>query len=499
LGSLTVTRSTDGFYHPKNEDEIIDLIHFATANDLKVRVRGSAHSSVKAAIYTGDFDSPPSDVNDLNIILDQMSAIEFDDEKMLVTVQGGCHFGLDPADPTGVSTVENSLVYQLQQHGWALPITGGIIHQTMGGFLSTGSSGGSLQYSLLSAIVTIRLIDGSGTPHDFQRTDDADDPFYAVGVSMGLLGIITSVTFHCISTFNIAGTETTSGYADCRLNLFDSGDDGRPSTASFFENAEYARMMWWPQKGIEKILIWEAQRIAPSPDFKPKPYAEFVPVLGSERPAQIAAGVLFRMFSILNPPGPSTFLGRVTASILKPLFPMIVNLFLASGVKGPQRFQDYWGDGVPMDNRVDYRLVPVQFSELWIPVSRANEVMTRIRDHFRDHDITQVGTFTVEVYPTPKNIFWMSPGYHEDVVKYDMFWFPLNKGNPATDFYPQFWELLKDFDFRPHWGKFLPDNAPELRALYPRWNDFMQLREQMDPHQIFVTAYWRGHLGILPE
>jgi D-arabinono-1,4-lactone oxidase len=124
--------------------------------------------------------------------------------------------------------------------------------------------------------------------------------------------------------------------------------------------------------------------------------------------------------------------------------------------------------------------------------------MTKIRDHFRNNDITQVGTFTVEVYATPKNSFWMSPAYGEDVIKYDMFWFPLNKGNPATDFYPQFWKLLKEFDFRPHWGKFLPDNATELKVLYPRWDDFMKLRDQMDPHQIFVTGYWRGHLGILP-
>ncbi len=498
MGSSTIARRADGFYHPKNEGEIIDLIQLARANDLKVRVRGAAHSSAKAAIYTGDFSSPPPADDDLNLILDQMYAIEFDDEQMRATVEAGCHFGYDPLDPTGVSKLETSLVYRLQQRGWALPITGGIIRQTIGGFLSTGSSGGSLQYSLLSAIVTIRVIDGTGTPHDFQRTDDEDDPFYAVGVSMGLLGIITSVTFQCMDTFNITGMETTSGYTDCKLNLFDSVDDGRPTAAAFFEAAEYGRMMWWPQHGIEKILVWEAQRTAASPNFKPKPYMEFTPVFGSERPAQIAAGVLFRVFSILNPPGPSTLWGRLVASILKPLFPVIVNLFLASAAKGPQEFQDYWGDGIPMDNRVDYSLIPVQFSELWIPVARAPEVMTKIRDHFRSHDVTQIGTFTVEVYATPKNSFWMSPAYDADVIKYDMFWFPLNKGNPATDFYPQFWELLKEFEFRPHWGKYLPDNATVLKRLYPRWDDFMQLREQMDPDQIFVTSYWRGHLGILP-
>ena len=90
MGSLTVTRHADGFYHPENEDEIIDLIHFALANDLKVRVRGAAHSSDKAAIYTGDFSSPPPADNDLNLILDQMNAIEFDER----AYDGDCSSGL---------------------------------------------------------------------------------------------------------------------------------------------------------------------------------------------------------------------------------------------------------------------------------------------------------------------------------------------------------------------------------------------------------------------
>ena len=199
MESTTIMRHPDGFYHPKSEDEVSDLIRFAIANGLKVRVRGAAHSSAKAAIYTGDFSSPPAVDNDLNLILDQMNAVEFDDTKKQAVVQAGCHFGYDPLDPTGVSTLESSLVYQLQQRGWALPITGGIIRQTMGGFLSTGSSGGSLRYSLLDAIVTFRVIDGTGNVHEFQRSDDLDDPFYSVGSLYG------AARYHHIGDISVHG------------------------------------------------------------------------------------------------------------------------------------------------------------------------------------------------------------------------------------------------------------------------------------------------------
>ena len=61
---------------------------------------------------------------------------------------------------------------------------------------------------------------------------------------------------------------------------------------------------------------------------------------------------------------------------------------------------------------------------------------------------------------------------------------------------PNFWELLKKYDYRLHWGKSLSGDVAYLKERYPRWDDFMQLREKMDPHQIFVTDYWRKHLGI---
>jgi hypothetical protein len=37
-----------------------------------------------------------------------------------------------------------------------------------------------------------------------------------------------------------------------------------------------------------------------------------------------------------------------------------------------------------------------------------------------------------------------------------------------------------------------------LRQQYPCWQTFMELRGELDPQQIFVSEYWRGHLGIQP-
>ena len=91
----------------------------------------------------------------------------------------------------------------------------------------------------------------------------------------------------------------------------------------------------------------------------------------------------------------------------------------------------------------------------------------------------------------------MSPAFDRDVVKIDHFWFMHSAGDPSQSYYPQFWNLLKDLDYRLHWGKYLPkDSAAFLPARYPHWDDFMNLRQRLDPNDVFLTDYWRTHLGL---
>ncbi|MGE5807107.1 MAG: FAD-binding protein, partial [Ignavibacteria bacterium] len=222
-----------GFYHPLNEEEVKFLIRYAKKEGKKIRVRGSAHS-VKDAIYAEE--------NGINIMLDKMREVRIDKDKMEVTVQAGCHLGRDPYDPSGTSNLINSLFYQLDQQGLAVPDMGGIIHQTVGGFISTGSAGGSVIHAFSDQISAIRLIDGNGVVHQLTRAS-GDDLFFAAGISLGLLGIITEVTFNLVHKFDIIGEETTTSVKDCTINLFGEGDRNKPSLEKFLRETEYTRLM----------------------------------------------------------------------------------------------------------------------------------------------------------------------------------------------------------------------------------------------------------------
>ena len=146
-----IARSGDGYYHPSTEEEVVALVQYAAANSLQIRVRGASHSTAWS-IFTDPVNGkpenrtldrlPPAGPN-LDLVLDQMNGLNWIDEANgVVEAEAGIHLGADPYDPVGVATLENSLLYQLFQKGWALNDLGGITHQTISGFLATGSSGG---------------------------------------------------------------------------------------------------------------------------------------------------------------------------------------------------------------------------------------------------------------------------------------------------------------------------------------------------------------------
>jgi hypothetical protein len=227
----------------------------------------------------------------------------------------------------------------------------------------------------------------------------------------------------------------------------------------------------------------------------PKPYHEFPLIFGSNLPAQLLGGGFFYLIRWWSTHG---LLGGLTRALLKPILAPFLKIFVRlDGKNGPQRFWNIWWRTLPMDNEASDTLLPTQFTEMWIPVSRSAEVMAKLRDHFRRGGFAATGPYACEVYATRPSRFWLSPAYEADVIKVDMFWYGHNKGDPSQTFYPQFWELLRGFRYRLHWGKHLPDDSAQyLRPLCPRWDDFMQVRAELDPDQVFVTAYWRKHLGI---
>jgi hypothetical protein len=568
-----VTAAADGFHHPATEEELIDLVAMANREGRGLRVRGSAHS-VAHAIYTDphaglanrvNHQAPPGGEN-VDVMLDRYRGWRVKDEaNRLVEAQAGIHLGADAGDPTQGATLESSLLFGLAQRGWTLADTGGITRQTISGFTATGSSGGSLRYSSNANLHGFRVIDGTGHVHDLTR----DDPeFFAMAPSLGLMGVVSTITFRCTELFAIDGREAVESVGDCSIDLLGGGDERRPSLERFLRDTDFARLEWWPQRGVERVVVWQATRTEPPAGFEPHPYERFAQ---SPAASQHVVGVLFAILGNLDDLSKAKraleasfdelrrslehvpalqglgAAGRLLAKILSvaieggvdaaitllepaaPLirrelpdfFPKLMRAFIPlDGDKGPQRFTDWSWHGLPMDNDASDVLVPTEFTETWIPLPRTQQAMALLHAHFTEPDddgeaYRRTGTYVWELYSAMPSQFWLSPGYsagddewRDGAFRIDPYWFADSAGDPAETFFPGLWELLRDdgVPFRLHWGKFQPvyergDRTwvDHFRAQYPRWEDFLRLRAERDPNNIFLTDYWRDRFGLWDE
>jgi D-arabinono-1,4-lactone oxidase len=508
----------DRFYHPASEEELAALVAHAYRNGLQVRARGAAHS-VAYAIYTDpeqpggnhvEQQSPPPGPN-LNIMLDRYIGLAvYDRENRRVIADAGIHLGRDPSDPTGTSTLENSLLWRLNnEYGWTLSDTGGIIHQTVSGFTATGSSGGSVQFSVNANLYGFRVIDGTGAVTEVTRGDTDPEKlalFHSMSPSMGLMGIVSRVILECVPSFNITGQEAISTIEGAAIDLLGEGTPRRPSLEAFLRDAEYARLTWWPQRGAERVQVWQAQQIRPQIGFIPRRYEEFTsrPELGESfiyvfytflgnledlgrvrkqmhegwddltkvlrmvmqaegLPAPVAMGIeglLNLAFDLAFPL--LRVLGPQIQKHVPQIFQAVIGQFVAldstkEGMeKGePQAFHDWSWQGLPMDNQAADNKVPTEFTEIWVPLGRTRQVMNLLNDYFTapatdDQAYVRTGTYGWELYTAQATPFWMSASHtdgadewKDGAFRVDIYWWAENPGNPAETFYPQYWRLLR--------------------------------------------------------
>ncbi len=531
------------YWLPANNQEVIDLVEQAHQKKEVICLRGAAHSFP----IIGNLENQAHDGRKYRfMMLSKMDKVEINPSSGIATVQAGCHLGKDPFDPTGISYKENSFLYQIDKAGWALSDLGGIIHQTIGGFMSTGSSGGSTRYSFDDPLLSIDIVqikDNKARLVTYNRPkdDNPDDPFFGIAVSMGLMGVIVGITVQCDPKFYITGSEAikkTETVVDEDIDVFGEGTPSKPSLQTFLRETEFTRLMWWPQAGVNKLVVWKAKKANESdaeeyaskawekedPDNKNppklKPYHEVPYIGGSPAPATLGADFLYSgigqwpnwVVKLLGNSSLSQAIQIIVNTSFFPLIlPQILDVFVAldkdKEIPGPQNFADIGWEGLPMDNQMSDKLFPVKFTELWIKIEHSMEVMKTLHDFYAEGS-QNTGAFSCEIYAAKKSDCWMSPAYQTDVIRIDVFWFGNDLGDP-TVFYQKFWDLLAPFDFRPHWGKYLPkeinikQNEKEtipgytyLEQRYPKWHDWMNLRSKVDPEQVFVNEYWREHLGI---
>lgn len=67
--------------------------------------------------------------------------------------------------------------------------------------------------------------------------------------------------------------------------------------------------------------------------------------------------------------------------------------------------------------------------------------------------------------------------------------------DPEDGFFRDAEAILAAHEGRPHWGKMHTCDAASLREVYPRFDEFLAVRDRLDPDRVFANAYLTRVLG----
>jgi FAD/FMN-containing dehydrogenase len=335
----------------------------------------------------------------------------------------------------------------LAESGHALPIVGSIAEQAMAGAIATGTHGSSLVHGNLASLVErIRLVDGRGAVHDLA----AGDPrLPAARVHLGALGVLTEITFRILPAFRLAETIEGIKIGDLPAQL-----------AAIAASAEYVKVWWMPHTPYAHIFRYARtnEPASTKPDPVRQRWIDERVMHAWVFPAVLRLGIV---------PGVTPPISRLIArGFMRPRRVGVSTLMLSTPM--PVRHRE---------------------TEAALPLARAGEAVERIT-RMVDRDRITVN-FPLEIRFVKADDAWMSPAYGADTCQIGAYCW----GPRTQPYFEAFWRELRVLDARPHWGKELQHLAAEIRALWPRTDDFLRLRDELDPDRVFASDFHTRTLG----
>lgn len=154
---------------------------------------------------------------------------------------------------------------------------------------------------------------------------------------------------------------------------------------------------------------------------------------------------------------------------------------------------------VPVGNEIGYshqlfttkRLVRFNEMEYSVPAEKMETVVRDIRQCVADHGFDV--HFPVECRYVKGDDIWLSPSYGRASAHIAVHMY---KGMPYRKYFTEIEKIFRRHDGRPHWGKWHTQSAEELADLYPKWEAFRGIRDEMDPNEMFQNSYLKKMFAV---
>ena len=359
--------------------------------------------------------------------------------------------GLIRADGAHVTLGAGTNLHQLPgilgPLGLAMENLGDIDVQTLAGATSTGTHGTGLRFGgLATRIRALTMVTATGA------VEHVDDParLQALSLGLGALGVLVDVTIECVPAFPVRAVERPE---DVETVLAE--------WESRIEGADHFEFYVWPH--TDTVLTKTNARLAS--DAGIAPVSGFAGWVDDRMNNQIFAATLA--------------LGRAAP----PLIPRINRL--AVKLTGDREFTD-WSQSV----FTSVRTTRFREQEYAIPVDVVPDAVRAVRELIRSKGWRI--SFPIEVRAAAADDLMLSTasgrasGYiavhrsHHD--------------DPSV-YFREVEQIMVDFGGRPHWGKMHTRDVGYLRSVYPRFDEFLAVRDALDPERLFTNPYLDRVLG----
>jgi len=290
----------------------------------------------------------------------------------------------------------------------------------------------------------MRLITGSGETLDLDARTNPD-LFQAARVSLGALGIVTETTF-----------------AACPLYKLKK----RTWTAPVEEMLEQVPELWSKHRNFEFYYI---------------PYSGMT-------------------------------IGIINDLTDEPETPEPVNED-DDGLRQLQQLQDWLGwspatrrwliqkilGSMEPETRVDYshktlsteRNMRFNEMEYHLPREAGPEALREVIETIEMNDVEVF--FPIEFRTVAPDDIWLSPFYKRESCSIAVHRY---HEEDYTPYFSLIEPIFRKHEGRPHWGKLNTLKAADFASLYPKWQDFLEVRAELDPEGRFLNPYLRDVFGM---
>ena len=353
----------------------------------------------------------------------------------------------------GMITVQAGIVLSdlnayLESHQLSMPNLGDVTYQTLAGAVSTSTHGTGLQRTGLAAqIRAFKLVTASGEVLTCDPVHNAEI-FHCGRASLGALGVITEVTLNVVPAFNLRAVEQPMRISHVLDNF-----------AQLIQENDFFEFYWVPHT---KWALTKANNVSMDAIDSPGRFATWYNKMFMEN---YAFGLLCRF-------------GR----LFPKLIPKLATILPSSGRV----------EYVNVSHRIfsSKRLVKFYEMEYSITLDSLVPALREVMQMVEDRGF--LISFPVEVRCTGSDDIPLSTstGRRSAYIAVHMF-----KGCEYTEYFAAVETILRKHEGRPHWGKIHNLDASDISSLYPEYQRFIEVRNQLDPEGVFTNDYLRRVLG----